>query len=228
MQLSIQPAVRARILLLLLVPLACDFSAAQAVRYAGALAGIATLSADAGSLSTPQGLSLSAYSPENGAALNLFAGIHFRDHFSVQVNYIFNQNDLLLSSTTSASNTFYEQARSSSQHALIFDFLIYFRRRDSRIRPYLGTGTGLAHFSSDAARLVSFGGAPTLPPASFSSNRIVLRSHVGIDLRLTRKLDFRYSFSEMLGGNEISRHLSPPAPRRLANFQNLFGFVVRF
>jgi hypothetical protein len=51
--------------------------------------------------------------------------------------------------------------------------------------------------------------------------------HVGIDLRLARKLDFRYSFSEMIEHNEISRQLSPPGTHKLMNFQNLFGFVVR-
>ena len=56
----------------------------------------------------------------------------------------------------------------------------------------------------------------------------MLRSHVGIDFRLTSKLDFRYSFSETIGKNDISTHLFPPATRRLADFQNLFGFVVRF
>lgn len=62
----------------------------------------------------------------------------------------------------------------------------------------------------------------------FSAKRPVLRSHVGFDVSLVRKLDFRYSFSESLSKNDISKHLSPPTPRRLANFQNLFGFVVRF
>jgi len=55
----------------------------------------------------------------------------------------------------------------------------------------------------------------------------VFRSHVGIDLRLTEKLDFRYSFSEFIGHNELSKRLSPPGSSALKNFQNLFGFVVR-
>jgi hypothetical protein len=81
---------------------------------------------------------------------------------------------------------------------------------------------------SKEERLIGSGGIPSLPPASFSSTRPVFRSHVGIDLRIARKVDFRYSFSEFIGKNDISQHLSPPAPRRLANFQNLFGFVYRF
>jgi hypothetical protein len=111
---------------------------------------------------------------------------------------------------------------------LILDVLVYFRRRGSRIRPYLGTGAGAAHLSSEAEGTARSGGMALLPPPAFSSTRPVFRSHVGMDLRLRGKLDFRYSFSETLGKNDISRHLSPGAPRRLANFQNLFGFVIRF
>lgn len=201
---------------------------ASVAPYAGVVGGIATLSADAGSQPSATGLALSDYSPQNGGALDVFAGAHFHDYLSAQANYIFNQNDLLLSSTSSGSITFYQQRRTSSQHAFIADFLIYFRRRRSRIRPYLGTGTGFVHLSSRAGTLLRSGGTPFLPPATFSSTRPVLRSHVGIDIRLSRRLDFRYSFSETLSKNDISKHLSPPATRRLANFQNLFGFVVRF
>lgn len=196
--------------------------------YAGAIGGIATLSADAGSQATVQGLSLSAYSPANGGALNVFAGAHLHKYFSIQADYIWNKNDVVLSSTSSTGGTFYEQARTTSHKAFLLDFLIYFRRRDSRIRPYLGTGGGVTRLSSVAESLLRSGGTPSLPPSSFVSTRPVFRSHVGIDLRLYRNLDFRYSFSEMIGKNDISRHLSPEAPRRLANFQNLFGFVIRF
>jgi hypothetical protein len=160
--------------------------------------------------------------------LNVFAGLQLHDYFSVQANYIWNQNDLLLSSTTSGSNTFYQQSRTSTQNAFVADFLLYFRARHSRIRPYLGAGAGVVHLSSSQRRLVASGGNPVLPPATFSSTGPVFRSHVGIDVRLNARFDFRYSFSETIGSNEISKQLSPPAPRRLANFQNLFGFVTRF
>jgi hypothetical protein len=42
------------------------------------------------------------------------------------------------------------------------------------------------------------------------------------------KLGFRYSFSETIGSNAISKNLSPPGSHGLANFQNLFGLVLRF
>ncbi len=203
---------------------------AQTEPYAGVIGGVATLSADAGSQTTALGLSLSSYAPANGGALNVFVGAHLHNYFSVQVNYIWNRNNLILSSSSS-TGTFYRETRSSSQNAGIADFLIYFRRRGSRIRPYLGSGAGITHLTSTHTRLIASGGAPVLPPATFSSTGPVFRSHVGIDLRLARKLDFRYSFSEMIGQighNEVSKHLSPPGPRKLANFQNLFGFVVRF
>lgn len=209
-----------------LITLALSASA-QTEPYAGVIAGVATLSADAGSQMTALGLSLSSYAPANGGALNVFAGAHLHNYFSVQVNYIWNRNNLVLSSSSS-TGTFYREARSSSQNAGIADFLIYFRQRGSRIRPYLGTGGGITHLTSTRTRLIASGGAPVLPPGTFSYTGPVFRSHVGIDLRLARKLDFRYSFSETIGHNEVSNHLSPPGPRRLANFQNLFGFVVRF
>lgn len=201
---------------------------ASVIPYAGAIGGIATLSADAGSQSTSQGLRLSSYSPMNGGALNIFVGAHVHDYFSVQVNYIWNRNDLVLNSTASGTNTFYQQGRSSSQHAGVVDFLLYFRNRRSWIRPYLGTGGGIIHLNSKAERLIDSSGSPALPPSTFSSTRPVFRSHVGMDLRISQRLAFRYSFSEFIGKNDISKHLSPPASRRLANFQNLFGFVVRF
>ncbi len=154
--------------------------------------------------------------------------LHFHNYFSVQGDFVWNRNSLRLDSSSSSTGSFYQEDRSSSQRAAIVSLLIYFRPRASRIRPYLGTGAGVAHLSSTSEGLVASAGAPSLPPTKFSSIGPVLRSHVGIDLTLARKLDFRYSFSETIGGNEISRHLSPPGSRRLANFQNLFGFVVRF
>ena len=213
---------------MLLLCVVASFAHAEVVPYVGIIGGISTLSADAGSSTTISGLSLSAYSPQNGGALNVFAGLHLHDYFSIQADYIWNQNDLMLSSTSSASNTFYQQARTSSEHAAVFNFLIYFRRRSSRIRPYLGTGVGILHLSSTESELLRSGGTPSVPPATFSATRPLFRSHVGIDVRLLRRVDFRYSFSESLSKNDISKHLSPAAPRRLANFQNLFGFVVRF
>src|SRR5262245_37349246 len=95
--------------LFLFTLLACPSLAATDI-YAGMVGGISALSADAGSQTTTQGLSLSAYSPENGGALNVFGGVHLHDYFSLQANYIWNRNDLLLSATSSAADAFYEQA----------------------------------------------------------------------------------------------------------------------
>ena len=203
------------------------WSYAQTAPYVGALGGIAVLSADAGSRATNTGLDLSSYAPANGGAVDLFAGVNTRSYFTLQVDYIWNSNDLRLNSASSNSVTFYEEDRKSSQHAVIFSAMIYFRRTNSRIRPYLGTGVGVVHLSSRAGRLVDSGGAPVLPPVQFSSTSPAFRAHVGIDLRLSRRLDFRYSFSDTIGSNEISKHLSPPGTRGLENFQNLFGFVIR-
>ncbi len=196
--------------------------------YAGAIGGIATSSGDAGSQRTTTGLQLSSYAPRNGGALNVFAGIHLHNYFSLQGSYMWNQNKLIFNSASSDSSTFYRQQRSSTQQAGVVDFLVYFRPLKSRIRPYLGTGLGVVHLSSEQERIIDSAGMPQLPPAVFRSNRAVLRSHVGIDVMLSRRIAIRYSFSDLIGANDISKHLSPPGPRILENFQNLFGFVVHF
>jgi hypothetical protein len=201
---------------------------AQVRPYAGVIGGIATLSADGGSQPIAGGLSLSSYAPANGGALNIFVGADLHNYFSVQGNFIGNRNSLHLNSASSVSGTFYQEDRSSSQRAAVLDFLIYFRKRSSRIRPYLGTGGGVVYLSSTLERLVAVGGSPSLPPTRFSSTGPVFRSHVGIDIRIWKRLSFRYSFSELISRNPISKELSPPGPRGLANFQNLFGFVTRF
>jgi hypothetical protein len=197
--------------------------------FAGALFGVSALSADARFFTTSSDAAVSLYDPKNGPALNAFAGAHVAQYFSVQANWMWNRNDLTLiaASTSAPAGGFYEQRRHSRQHAVVFDGLIYFRRLDSAIRPYLGTGLSVLHFSSEEA------GPPSSrvlsPPAGkIASTHVGLRSHVGIDVKLSRRLSFRYSFSETISGNPISPSLTPPGLRGLMNFQNLFGFVSRF
>lgn len=215
---------------LLLLCWPARFASAQdnARVYAGAMFGVSTLSADGRSETSGQTAALSQYKPENGPALNVFGGIHAWEYVSIQANWMWNRNDLTLVSALVAPDGggYYEQRRSSRQHAAVLDGLLYFRRRDSRVRPYLGTGLSFVHFSSDAVSAVEHGMAA--PAAVISTRRVALRSHVGIDIRLSRYAAFRYSFSETIGTNPISPSLTPPATRRLANFQNLFGLVGRF
>ena len=197
--------------------------------FGGGLFGVSTLSADAQSMTDASSAAVSQYEPRNGPALNAFAGMHVAQYFSVQANWIWNRNDLTLFSSfaTPQRGGFYEQHRHSRQHAAVLDGLIYFRRLDSRIRPYLGTGLSVVHFSSGDATSVSENGL-SAPVGEIESTRIALRSHVGIDLRLSPRLDFRYSFSETISGNPVSPALTPPGRRGMMNFQNLFGFVSRF
>jgi outer membrane protein W len=197
--------------------------------FTGGLFGVSTLSADGRSVTAGSALAVSLYKPENGLAVNVFAGVHIAQYFSVQANWMWNRNDITLVSSfvTPQGGGFYEQRRHSHQHAVVLDGLIYFRRLDSAVRPYLGTGLSLLHFSSeDIVSSSAHGLAP--PIGGIASTRIGLRSHVGVDIRLSRHVSFRYSFSETISRNPISPSLTPPAPRGLANFQNLFGFVGRF
>jgi hypothetical protein len=209
----------------------CRAAAAQEDRriYVGGLFGVSTLSADGRSVTTASGALLSLYKPENGPALNLFAGVHVAEYFTLQANWIWNRNDVRLvsSSVTPQSAGYYEQARHSHQHAAVLDGLIYFRRLNSVVRPYLGTGLSLLHFSSgESGSVTAQGLAP--PVGEIASTRIGLRSHVGIDVKLSRRFRFRYSFSETISRNPISPSLTPPGQRGLANFQNLFGLVSQF
>jgi len=198
--------------------------------YFGAVGGLATLSADGRFILSGGSSQTSLYKPENGAALNVFAGWDFSQYASLQGNYIGNRNDLTLVSTafgpTGASD--YQQARTSQQSSAIADLLVYFRNQRSRVRPYLSAGTGVVWLSSSAKALSVVTGSPPIPPQHFSDAYIGLRVAVGMDVRLGSGWWFRYSFSETISSNPISSKLSPPGMRGLSNFQNLFGFVRRF
>jgi len=197
--------------------------------YAGVLVGVSTLSADARASTQPSRAEVSLYKPENGPALNLFVGVHLGRYFTVQSNYVWNRNDLtLFSSVTSAEGgRFYEQPRTSRQHAGVVDALLYFRAIGSGIRPYLSTGAGLVRFTSESTRNGVAGDLPS-PDGEIASTRLALRVAVGIDLAMGDRWSVRYSFSETISGNPISARLTPPGERNLANFQNLFGVIRRF
>lgn len=207
---------------------ACASAPSQRAPFVGAVAGISTLSADARAVITTNGANVSLYKPENGPALNLLAGVHVNDYFSVQGNYVWNRNTIMLSSFRTGDGAFFEERRGSGQHGFIADGLLYFRDLDSWARPYLSAGVGLVRFHSREPVLLASHGGPARPPASFSSTDPVLRVAVGIDLDTAAGWRFRYSFSETIGRNPVSAQLSPPAQRNLANFQNLFGAIKTF
>lgn len=207
--------------------LATSAAAQQAPRrYAGALTGVATLSADARSEITSSAADVSVYTPDNGPALDVFVGVHVHDYVTVQANYVWNDNDVTLASARSIGS-FYEQPRTSSQRAAVGDLLLYFRNLRSALRPYLSVGMGIVRIVSktDGESRVS-NAAP--PAASLEATRALLRVAVGIDVAVGGLWSVRYSFSESLSGNPFSAALSPPGQRGLANFQNLVGVVRAF
>jgi len=164
--------------------------------FFGALIGVSTLSADGRAVTMAREAALSSYKPENGLTINLFGGAHVAQYFSLQGNYMWNRNDLTLVSSfvTPQGGGFYEQRRESAQHAVVADALVYFRRIGSRIRPYLGTGLAVVHFS--ASVIDSTASGLTAPAGEIATTRAALRSHVGIDVGLSSRTAFRYSFSE--------------------------------
>ncbi len=197
--------------------------------FAGGIAGVSALSADGRHVLTMSDLSISQYKPETGLAGNLFVGKHLNDWVTVQANYIWNANDLTLVSarTGSGISAFYEQPRDSAQHAVVGDLLVYFRARTSGLRPYLSVGGGILRLGSQSNGSATAVGA-ALPNSELTDHRPVLRVAVGMDVVAGPNWRVRYSFSESLSRNPISRQLTPPAQRGLANFQNLVGLVRTF
>jgi len=194
--------------------------------FVGGLGGISTLSADGRSVLTGSEPAAGLYKPENGPALDVFAGWHATGYLSLQGNYVRNSNDLSI--TGILGDASFEQARRSSQNAFIGDAMLYFRNRHSWVRPYLSAGAGAVRIDSVATGVTSDTGSLPLPPQEFSATRFALRVAVGIDLLLRNGWGFRYSFSETKSGNPFSKQLVPAGQRGLANFQNLFGVVKYF
>jgi hypothetical protein len=220
-------AMKIRLTLILLV---CSGISAQAQLYAGVLGGVSSLSGDARSTISSGSSTFSSYDPDNGGAVELLAGKHLSEYFSVQGNYIWNANNLTVSagSFQNGLQTTHVETRGSSQQSLIAAVLVYFRDRDSRLRPYLSVGTGVVHLSSSQKHVDQSFGAPTLPPRKFNSNMIALHVPVGIDVKLGRGWAVRYTFSETISKNPIDNRLSPPGQHAFKNFLNLFGLVKQF
>lgn len=86
--------------------------------------------------------------------------------------------------------------------------MLYFRARNSRIRPYLSAGPAWVRLLHEDKR--------------------GLRVAVGADLMIGSGWGVRYSFSEMLTANPLATNLHTPGQPKLMNFQNLFGFVKVF
>lgn len=198
--------------------------------YVGGMAGLSTLSADGQNVFTGSSTSISSYKPENGAAVQLFAGRHWREYFSTQGSYSWNRNALKFSGTRveGGQEVTFEQARSSRQNVVTGEGLIYFRPRASRFRPYVLGGLGMVHAGSAAGVVSVAKGRVVLPPERFSATRVHWRTAVGMDVRLKDGWRFRYSFWENLSANPFSKALRPKGTRNLLNFQNMFGVVREF
>lgn len=197
--------------------------------YFGGMAGIATLSGDANAVITPASASTSLYDPSNGGAASAFVGVHLFNYASFQADYVWNCNDVVLVSSNSGAGatSFYRLPESVTQNGFLGNALVYFRKRGSRIRPYLSEGVGavLIHNRLSAGGIVA--GNPTLPPASSDRASIALRTSVGLDLRFRDVWHFRYSFGETITRNTFGDQLSPPEHRIAKNFQSLFGIYFK-
>jgi hypothetical protein len=203
---------------------------AQRTAYLGVSGGIATLSGDGSAAITSSSAATSLFDPRNGIAANVFFGMHVWNYVSLQANYSWNRNDVVLVSTAGTLNElgYYRQPESVTQNAFLGDVLVYFRKRTSRIRPYLSEGVGFVQIGSRFENGGIARGVLAVPPSSSSHISPALRTAVGLDVRLRRGWYFRYSFGETLSRNTFGNQLSPPEKRIPKNFQNLFGFFRVF
>ncbi|MGH9659872.1 MAG: outer membrane beta-barrel protein [Bryobacteraceae bacterium] len=194
---------------------------AEEANFAGAMAGVSTLSADGRSILEPSRTSVSLYKPENGLTWLVFGGRHLNDFLSLQASYGRNRNDLALTSVEVAGGAerSFDRRYTALHHTIAGELMLYFRPRSNFARPYLSAGPGVAHLSSAERQLT---------PRNFSASDFCFRVAVGIDIKLRGGAAFRYSFAETIQNNPVSAQLSPPGQRKLANFQNLFGIAWRF
>jgi hypothetical protein len=196
--------------------------------FVGGFFGVSTLSGDARTDVTAAGAQFSSYKPENGPTAVAFGGRHLTDFFSVMGSYSWNRNAVLLAYGGTAPAEAFAQPFRATLHTGMGDGMLYFRNRQSRVRPYLSTGMGFTRtlLQADGAPVIS--GTPARPPDSISRTGPAFRFAVGIDLKMTQYAAFRYSFSETIQGNPMSEALTPQGQRKLANFQNWFGVAFFF
>lgn len=194
------------------------------------MVGVSTLSGDGRSVIDGRETSVSLYKPENGFTGMVYAGRHFSDYLSAQASYATNGNDLRLTSVAVSGGVeqTYEQARRARMHTVLGEFMVYFRNRRNRLRPYLSAGPGISRTSTRAGAVLTLRGNPSLPAARVSDTALAFRVAVGMDVRLGDRFSFRYSFAETIQRNPVSPLLTPAGKRNLANFQNLFGIHGRF
>jgi hypothetical protein len=206
--------------------------AAQSHIYLGAMGGLAALSGDGSAIVNPSSASASTslFDPMNGAAAEVFLGVHSFKYVSFQADYVWNRNHVVLISTTGSPGVlaFYREPESVTQDAFLGSALLYFRRRASRIRPYLSESLGAVLIRSRLPGGVIVVGSPRLPPASSDHVSPALRTSVGLDVQLRSSWYFRYSFGETITRNTFGDQLSPPEHRIPKNFQNFWGIYFNF
>lgn len=209
----------------------CGFLLAAAMLpgqwFAGAGGGISTLSADGQTRIDSASTAISLYKPENGPSLHTFAGRHLHNYFSLQASYTWNRNAVAITGSrfAAATESTFQQDFRATTHTAAAEGLLYFRPLPSRVRPYVAGGFGFVHTAATAASVTIAKGPIQLPPASFASTLPMWRTTVGIDIAFTRGFAFRYNFWETISANPISRQLSPPGARGLANFQSIFSLL---
>lgn len=220
---------RAHVAVLLLAVLPRPSGAQDSGYFVGVVGGSSQLSGDPTETVSSSGFATSVYKPETGPAVNVFVGRHLREYVTLQASYTWNHHDVAFFAArgTPTESRFYEQPHRTAHHTFIGDLLVYFRDRSSRVRPYLSGGLGFLRLSSERRPGSIDGGLPP-PPTRFTATDFTSRVAVGADVAIGDGWRVRYSFSENLGPNPLSRQLDPQGTRGLMTFQNLVGVIREF
>lgn len=168
------------------------------------LGGAAALSRD--STSSPSPLRFASYDGGIGPALSATAGYHFNNWISAQAGYTWNQSRVKITQLTGID--FAQREQTGPQHSVGADLLVYFRPRNSRVRPYLSAGPAWSRVDAQ--------------------NKPALRVAVGVDLLLKQGWGVRYTFTETMSASPYGAALNPPGKHGLMNFQNLVGVIKVF
>ena len=177
---------------------------AAAQLFVSGLAGTTALSGGSVVRAVPP--AAATYDPKLGSAANIAVGYHFNDWVSAQAGCIWNRNRVIVSQL--AGTAFSQSENTRGQNAVAVEAMLYFRPRQSHLRPYLSVGPAMVIFPNE--------------------NLAALRVAAGIDIGLGRGWAVRYNFSETISSNPFARDLNPAASGKLMNFQNLFGVVKTF
>jgi hypothetical protein len=138
---------------------------------------------------------------KNGAAIGFWAGEDMYRYFSGEANYLYRTGDLKLSGEPLSFG--------AHTHLITGDFLVHFRPREARIRPYISFGGGIAILQGTGQE----GLQRATDPVAFTATREVLpvgEAGIGVKIQLAKRLRLRVQVRDYI--TEAPRDVLSPVP----------------